>query len=93
MSGSQSEPSQSLWAAARACLDTSEPAAKVAATAAAAAAFATGALSLDDDAPAAPIDTPGRPERPRLIDPRSLPQRGLGTPTGRASGARSSDPR
>lgn len=85
MSGSQSESSQSLWAAARACLGTSEPAAKVAATAAAAAAFATGALSLGDDAPVAPIDTAGRPERPRLVDPRSLPQRGLGTPTGRAA--------
>lgn len=34
--------------------------------------------------PAAP-DVPGRPERPRLVSPRSVPRRGVGSPAARAA--------
>ena len=37
-----------------------------------------------DPSPRGP-DAPGRPSRPRLVSPRCLPQRGLGTPQGRAA--------
>lgn len=76
----------SLFAAARRCLDAADPQAKVDLTLAAGAAFARGELSRPDDAPPpAPIRMPGRPERPRLVPPRELPQRGLGTPEGRVA--------
>lgn len=83
MSGSRSEPS--LWDTACACLEESEPAVKVAATMAAAAAFEAGELVRESCAPPSPIGAPGRPLRPRLVDPRSLPQRGLGTSMGCAA--------
>ena len=76
----------SLFAAARACLDASPPDAKLAATFAAAAAFARGELSIPvDAAPADPIRMPGRPARPMLVSTRDLPQRGLGSEEGRAA--------
>lgn len=49
------------------------------------------ALRLDDMLDAALLDPsqgaqiPGRPERPRLIDPRQVPHRGLGSAHGRAA--------
>lgn len=50
------------------------------------AAFARGLLHADPDAPPpAPIGAPGRPPRPLLVAPRDVPQRGLGTPAGRAA--------
>jgi uncharacterized ferritin-like protein (DUF455 family) len=75
-----------LFARARFCLDLCDPQQKLAATADAAAAFARGDLHVTTDAdPPQPIGTPGRPARPRLVPPRALPQRGLGTPEGRAA--------
>ena len=75
----------SLFEAARACLAAATPDAKVAMTAANAAAFARGELVLPADAPPpSPIGMPGRPERPRLVPARALPQRGFGTAEGRA---------
>lgn len=75
----------SLFAAARACLDAATPDAKLAATAAAAAAFARGELAIEGDAPPPePISMPGRPVRPALVSTRDLPQRGLGSAAGRA---------
>lgn len=76
---------QSLFAAARACLDAATPEAKVEATAHAAAAFARGALALLEDGPPTPICMPGRPSRPALVPARALPRRGFGTPDGRAA--------
>ncbi|MBB5015811.1 ferritin-like domain-containing protein [Rehaibacterium terrae] len=74
----------SIHAAARRCLDACDPQEKVALTLAAGAAFARGELApAADDTPPLPIGAPGRPERPRLVTPRALPQRGLGTPEGR----------
>ena len=75
-----------LFAAARACLDAASPDDKLAATAAAAAAFAGGRLRIDPDAPPPrPVAMPGRPARPALVPPRALPQRGLGSAAGRAA--------
>lgn len=51
-----------------------------------AAAFRAGQLALDPDAPpAGVIAVPGRPERPVLVSPREVPQRGLGSVEGRAA--------
>ena len=76
----------SLFNAARACLDAASPDDKPARTFEAAAAFARGELSSDGelDAPE-PIRMPGRPATPRLVHPRDLPKRGLGSLQGRAA--------
>ncbi len=79
-----------LFACALHCLNTADVAAKLAATAAAAAEFASHDFSGDEslfpgvDQPL-PIASPGRPLRPRLVSPRQVPQRGLGTAEGRAA--------
>ena len=76
----------SLFKAAATCLSANTPDTKVAATAAAAAAFARGELTVPHDAPPPrPITMPGRPSRPRLVSPRDLPRRGLGSDEGRAA--------
>lgn len=76
----------SLHDAARACLDAATPDSKPEATLAAAEAFARGELDVDADAPPAEaIRMPGRPARPRLVHPRQLPRRGLGSEAGRAA--------
>ncbi len=43
-----------------------------------------GRLSRWDDTPVLPLDVPGRPAQPRLVDPRETPKRSLGSPEGRA---------
>ncbi|HET8897265.1 MAG TPA: ferritin-like domain-containing protein [Rhodanobacteraceae bacterium] len=77
----------SLFNAARDCLRLTDPAEKIARTAAVAAAWRAGTLSRDSAA--AEIEcaetVAGRPPRPQLVPPRQLPQRGLGTPAGRAA--------
>lgn len=74
----------SLFARAAHCLELTDPVAKATATARAARDFAAGALGVDADAPPPqPISAPGRPPRPRLVSPRVVPHRGLGTPEGR----------
>lgn len=76
----------SLFDIARGCLDAATPDTKVAATFAAGEAFARGELAIPSDAPAPePIRMPGRPARPRLVSPRDLPKRGLGSDQGRAA--------
>lgn len=77
---------RTLAQAAHACLLAADCDAKVALTFEAASAFARGELAVDPDAPRAePIAMPGRPPRPRLVHPRELPRRGLGTAEGRAA--------
>ncbi|MBS0575620.1 MAG: ferritin-like domain-containing protein [Proteobacteria bacterium] len=76
---------RSVSDAASECLDAVDPHVKLTRTFAAAEAFARGELSFDDHAPPNPIGTPGRPERPRLVHPRAVAQRGLGTVDGRAA--------
>jgi uncharacterized ferritin-like protein (DUF455 family) len=76
----------SVFACAALCLGLPDPDAKLAVTACAAEAFADGRLRIDADAPApAGIAVPGRPPRPRLVPPRQLPRRGLGSVRGRAA--------
>lgn len=72
---------------ARACLAAAEPADKLAATAAAVADWRAGRLRSGGAGlpPPARIASPGRPARPVLVPPRALPQRGLGSPEGRAA--------
>ena len=77
---------KSLFAAARACVDAASPDDKTARTFEAASAFARGELSSDGelDGPEA-IRMPGRPATPKLVHPRNLPKRGLGSLQGRAA--------
>lgn len=76
----------SLFTAAKQCLDCVAPDEKTAVTRTAFAALREGKLSLDDGGVAPlPIDAPGRPLRPRLVMPRDVPRRGLGSDEGRAA--------
>lgn len=75
-----------LFEAAAGCIAASEPAEKLRLTHEVAAAYRRGELMPREDAPAPnPIGAPGRPERPRLVLPRDVPQRGLGSVEGRAA--------
>ncbi|HEX7369348.1 MAG TPA: ferritin-like domain-containing protein [Rhodanobacteraceae bacterium] len=75
-----------LFDAAKRCLDCADPDAKVALTRGTWSALRDGDVSLDDDgAMPVPIGVPGRPSKPRLVMPREVPQRGLGSKEGRAA--------
>ena len=75
-----------LFEAAKRCIDCAEPEVKVVLTRETFDAFREGRLPLHDDgASPAPIGVPGRPPRPRLVMPRDVPQRGLGSEEGRAA--------
>lgn len=75
-----------LHAAAAACIAIAAPTEKLLAVEVLAAAWRAGQLWPDGDhAPVHAFDVPGRPARPRLVHPRELAQRGLGTPAGRAA--------
>lgn len=76
---------EQLHVAARACLEQCDPHAKCEMTHAVATAWRAGTLSLCPTAPALAMQVPGRPEQPRLVAPRALSQRGLGTLEGRAA--------
>ena len=77
---------RSLFDAARACLDAASPDDKVALTFEAADGWSAGRLAVPRDA-AAPeaIRMPGRPAAPKLVHPRELSKRGLGSREGRAA--------
>ena len=75
-----------LFSAARACLDAAMPDDKPALTLAMAEAFKRGELAIDAAiATPAPIRMPGRPAKPKLVHPRELPRRGVGSDEGRAA--------
>jgi uncharacterized ferritin-like protein (DUF455 family) len=75
-----------LHAAAKACLDATDPAEKMRLTHATWQAFLAGALHADPASPSPePIGAPGRPAKPQLVNARQLPQRGLGSEEGRAA--------
>ena len=94
-SGAQAVPSHpegreasstNLLEAACICLAEADPLEKVALTQDSAAQFRAGRLRLPENAPdPEPIRMPGRPDRPYLVHPRSLPRRGFGTTEGRAA--------
>ena len=75
----------SVYAAARTCLHVCEPMEKVRATRDVHAAWERGALALSAAPGPESTEVPGRPSRPRLVTPRALPRRGLGTVAGRAA--------
>ena len=70
---------------ARQCLLCDDPVAKCALTHRAVEALAAGELDFDTAGEPERVDTPGRPRRPRLVPPRELPKRRLGTEQGRVS--------
>ncbi|MDX1697940.1 MAG: ferritin-like domain-containing protein, partial [Thiohalobacterales bacterium] len=74
-----------LFELGRACLESSQPADKVAQTAAACRLLRDGRCIFDPQAPPLCIDVPGRPERPLLVRPSALPQRKLTSDAGRAA--------
>ena len=77
--------SKNLFACARQCLDCADPALKCELTDLAVAALRSGQLSFASTAEPEPIRVPGRPPRPRLVPPRDLPRRRLGSTLGRAT--------
>jgi len=74
-----------VHAAAHACLRAADPLGKARAAMRLAEQYRLGALECVPGADIAPVEPPGRPARPRLVPPRELPQRGLGTAEGRAA--------
>jgi uncharacterized ferritin-like protein (DUF455 family) len=75
-----------LHAAAKRCLDATDPAEKLRLTHETWIALQAGALRADVDSPApVPIGSPGRPARPLLVPQRQVPHRGLGSEEGRAA--------
>ncbi len=79
-------PGLDFHSAAHRCLAAADPAEKVSLTHAVAADWRAGRLAVAQGAvEAGAIAGPGIPERPRRVDPRQLPRRGLGTEQGRAA--------
>jgi len=74
-----------LFEAAAHCLALADPPLKCSAVAALAAAVERRNFEWDDSFPVHPIDAPGRPEKPELVDPVKVPRRRLGSPAGRAA--------
>ena len=75
-----------LHAAAKRCLDASEPSEKLRISRATWESVLAGDLRADPASPPPdPIGAPGRPARPLLVNARQVPQRGLGSPEGRAA--------
>ncbi|QKT02557.1 ferritin-like domain-containing protein [Ectothiorhodospiraceae bacterium 2226] len=75
----------SLTQGAHAALMMCDPTRKVAATRALQTAWDAGRAVAGEEAAAVPVPVPGRPARPRLVPPRVLPKRGLGSREGRAA--------
>ncbi len=76
----------SLFDAAKACLDCADPSEKCRLTRRVAAAFLCADLALGDrQQPPLPITMPGRPAKPQLVPPRQLAQRSLVHPQGKAA--------
>ncbi len=75
-----------LHAAARRCLDATDPADTLRPPPAPWPALPAGERAIEPHAPPpAASRAPGRPARPRLVDAREVPQRGLGSAQGRAA--------
>ena len=75
-----------LHAAAKRCLDATDPAEKLRLTHETWQAFLADELHADSTSPSPePIGAPGRPAKPQLVNARQVPQRGLGSAEGRAA--------
>ena len=82
------ESINSLHAWARRCLDSADLAEKLALTAETARRFESGDIGVSATASFEAVqggEVPGRPERPQLVSPRAVAQRGLGSAEGRAA--------
>ena len=75
----------SLYDALRLCIEASDPGEKIGRVSVLAASFEGMDGSGDDAAAPVSLTAPGRPALPRLVSPRDLPQRGLGSVDGRAA--------
>lgn len=78
-------PTESLFDAAYCCLQACAPEDKVRLTELTARKWRDGLLSLVSDNAPEPIREPGRPARPELVLPGSVPKRRLGTKAGLAA--------
>ena len=67
------------------CIALCDPVRKCAAVAELASAYADGSLRYDPETEPPPVEQPGRPDRPLLIDPARVPRRRLGSPAGRTA--------
>ncbi len=74
-----------LYTRAHAALMLRDPADKVATTRALYAAWQGGDLERAPAEPVQRVEVPGRPDRPRLVHPRDVPQRKLASDEGRAA--------
>ncbi|MEO8741935.1 MAG: ferritin-like domain-containing protein [Lysobacteraceae bacterium] len=75
-----------IHGAAQACLEACDPAEKIELTQRTASAFKVGEFAHGGGASAPDaIKPPGRPQRPRLVQPRDVAHRGLGSTEGRAA--------
>ena len=74
-----------IYNLAEACLVATSVDEKLTRSADAAALIVAGDFATESHAEPRPIAQPGRPTRPRLVPPRDLPHRGLGTEEGRAA--------
>ncbi|WP_462321691.1 ferritin-like domain-containing protein [Halochromatium sp.] len=76
---------QNIVSLAATCLAETDPATKVALTRQVTARWAAGEIASDTPPDWRPLDTPGRPAKPVLVDARELPKRKLSTPEGLVS--------
>jgi uncharacterized ferritin-like protein (DUF455 family) len=77
--------SSNLFEIARQCLECCDPVTKCELTMLAVEALLARKLNLNGAADPIPIGKPGRPERPRLVAPRELPHRRVGSLQGKIS--------
>lgn len=83
---SVAEPAHCVYSMLADCLAEAVPSRKLALVQALAERIADGTVAERRDAGIVPaIQAPGRPPTPRLVPPRELPQRGLGSADGRAA--------
>jgi len=78
------EKTENLYEAALRCLCCDDPAQKCRWTEEVFHAIRDGRVHVQSGPPPIAIEAPGRPLRPRLVAPRAVPRRGLGTIEGRA---------
>jgi uncharacterized ferritin-like protein (DUF455 family) len=76
---------QGIFEATKRCLALPEPDSKCTAVTELAEAVDQGRCRWDSENPVEAIGSPGRPDRPELVDPSRVPRRRLGSPRGRAA--------
>jgi uncharacterized ferritin-like protein (DUF455 family) len=74
-----------LYTIAWQCLMAAKPTEKVRLTREAAQCWRDGLLSVDPATPVEAFQDPGRPDRPRLVEPKNVPHRSIATPHGQAA--------